>query len=268
MESIAEMFSLGGRTALVTGASRGLGRTFAHTLAEAGASVMISATNAEALAQVKQDFSKAGISVKTHAAELRDRRQIEKLAKAAQTEFGYIDILVANAGISGTAPVESFSPENMDELLEINLLAPMLLTRLLVPGMKEKKWGRLIYLSSVAAFVSSASDGHAIYSATKAGLNGFMRTAAIELGAFGITANSIAPGTFLTDMAQRVLDTHGDEGRASYDKYAKMNALHRWGNVRELMGPLLLLASDAGSFVTGTVLMVDGGFTVRSTPAQ
>jgi len=267
MQSIFEMFSLKGRTALVTGASRGLGKMFARTLAEAGASVMISAANAESLLQTKQEFADAGISVNIHVAELRQRPKIEELAKAAEDGLGRVDILVANAGISGTAPIESFSSEGMDELVEINLLAPMLLTRLLAPGMKKRQWGRLVYLSSVAAFVSSGVDGHAIYSATKSGLNGFMRTAAIELGTFGITANSIAPGTFLTDMAQKVLDSYGEEGRASYNKYAKMNALHRWGKVDELRGPLLLLASDAGSFVTGAVLMVDGGFTVRSTPA-
>jgi NAD(P)-dependent dehydrogenase (short-subunit alcohol dehydrogenase family) len=267
MRSPSEIFTLEGRTALVTGGNRGLGRTFARALASAGARVLITASNAESLALARSEFSSEGISVETFAADISQREQIERLVQWATRESG-VDILVANAGVSETERLTAFTDSAMDRLIAVNLLAPMLLTRLLVPHMKENKWGRLIYLSSVAAFVSSETDGHSIYSATKSGLNGFMRTAALELGSYGITANCIAPGTFLTDMARDVLESYGEQGKVSYDRYAKMNALHRWGNVEELEGPMLLLASGAGSFITGSVVMVDGGFTVRSTPAQ
>jgi NAD(P)-dependent dehydrogenase (short-subunit alcohol dehydrogenase family) len=263
----AKLFDLTGRTALVTGGSRGLGTNFARALASAGASVMIAAHDSNGLERAKRQFERDGIHVTTAAANLADRSEVERLVDSAIKILGHVDILVANAGTALPGPADGFSDAQLDNQMSINLIAPMLLTRLLTPQMKEQKWGRLIYISSVASLVSSGTDGHSIYSATKAGLNGYMRTAAMEFGGYGVTANCIAPGVFLTDMAQSHLDAHGELGKQVYDAHAGMTALGRWGEPSELEGALILLASDAGKYITGSVLVVDGGFSVRSRPA-
>ena len=132
--------------------------------------------------------------------------------------------------------------------------------------MKEKGWGRLIYLSSISAYQGQGSSGHSVYSATKVAINGFLQTASMELGRHGITANSIVPGVFLTDMAKGGLAALGETGQGVYDGYANMTSLGRWGDPSELEGALLLLASDAGSYISGTALFVDGGARIAALP--
>ena len=263
----AELFDLSGRAALVTGGNRGLGKHFARVLARAGARVMIAASDADRLERGRRELAAEGAEVETCRADLAVAAEIEALARRALEVLGCVDILVANAGVSFREPAAEFADRSMETLVAVNLVAPLLLTRGLVPMMKERGWGRLIYVSSVAASHSS-DDGHSVYSATKAGLEAYARTAAIELGPHGITANAIAPGVFLTDMANDALGEYGAETRAVYDSYANMTALRRWGEPRELEGALLLLASDAGSYITGSTIVVDGGLTVRLTPAR
>lgn len=261
-----DRFSLAGRRALVTGASRGLGFEFARTLAQAGAQVMLTAAHADGLQAAQRALGEEGLETTICAVDLTEPSAAEALA-AAVSDWGGADIVVANAGVEHREPVGGLSQDAEAHTFTINLSAPIALTNALVPAMKAKGWGRLIYLSSVAAHASSAQDGHALYSASKAGLEGFMRTAAMELGPYGITANALAPGVFLTDMAERSLAQDGDAAQQVINAYAGMTAPLRWGRVPELAGPLLLLASDAGSYVTGTVLKVDGGFTVKSRPS-
>ena len=139
--------------------------------------------------------------------------------------------------------------------MDINLNSIMWLTRALVPQMKERRWGRIVHISSVMAFISK--EGRNVYSATKSALVGIARSMALDLGPFGVTVNCIAPGPFLTDLPGRLLS--GQEKEA----FAQMTALNRWGEPKELVGPLLLLATDAGSYVTGETVVVDGGYICR-----
>jgi NAD(P)-dependent dehydrogenase (short-subunit alcohol dehydrogenase family) len=139
--------------------------------------------------------------------------------------------------------------------MEINLRSVMALTRALAPQMKARRWGRVIHISSVMAFVSN--PGRSGYSTSKSALLGMARGMAHDLGPFGITVNCIAPGPFLTDLPGRLLSD------AEKEKFAKMTALGRWGDPKELVGPALLLASDAGSYITGATLVVDGGYLAR-----
>jgi NAD(P)-dependent dehydrogenase (short-subunit alcohol dehydrogenase family) len=166
-----------------------------------------------------------------------------------------VDILINNAGTNVPQPIDEITDEDWDRVMEINLHSIMVLTRALVPQMKSRKWGRIIHISSIMAFVSNI--GRDAYSATKAALVGFARGNALDLGAFNITVNCIAPGPFLTDLPGRLLSAE------EKDRFAKMTAVNRWGDPKELVGPMLLLASDAGSYITGETLIVDGGFLAR-----
>src|SRR5260370_41677124 len=139
--------------------------------------------------------------------------------------------------------------------MEINLHSVMVMTRALVPPMKQRGWGRVIHIASIMGLVSNA--GRDAYSASKAALIGMARASALELGPFGITVNCLAPGPFLTDLPGRLLS------QEEKDRFAKRTALGRWGDPKELIGPALLLASDAGSYITGATLVVDGGFIAR-----
>ena len=167
-----------------------------------------------------------------------------------------MDILVNNAGSNIPEPVDKITDQAWSELLELNLSSAMRLTRLLAPGMKKKRWGRVIHVSSIMGLASK--EGRSAYSATKAALLGLARASALDLGRHNITVNCIAPGPFLTDLPGRLLS---DEEKK---QFAERTALGRWGDPKELVGPVLLLASEAGAYITGAVLVVDGGALVRA----
>jgi NAD(P)-dependent dehydrogenase (short-subunit alcohol dehydrogenase family) len=251
-----KVFDLTGKVALVTGGSQGLGKAMARGLAEAGADIVISSRSEEklksALAEILAGTGRKGAYF---VADMNDRGQVQKLATQAVEKFGRIDILVNNAGSNAPQPIDQIKDADWDRIIELNLNSVMVLTRALVPQMKARKWGRIIHISSILGFVSKA--GRNSYSATKAALIGFAQASAIDLGHDGITVNCIAPGPFLTDLPMSVLT------KPQQDEFAERTAMGRWGKPEELVGPVLLLASDAGSYITGTTLLVDGGFTAK-----
>jgi NAD(P)-dependent dehydrogenase (short-subunit alcohol dehydrogenase family) len=250
------LFNLTGKVALITGGSKGLGKAMARGLAEAGADVVISSRHEEelksALGEILKGTDRKGAFL---VADMAKRTETRKLASFALEKMGKVDILINNAGTNAPQPIDEITDADWDRVLEINLSSVMSLTRALVPQMKQRKWGRVIHISSVMAFVSKG--GRNIYSATKAALVGMARTNALDLGQFGITVNCIAPGPFLTDLPAGLLS------KQEQDEFAKMTALNRWADPKELVGTALLLASDAGSYITGTTFIVDGGFTAR-----
>jgi NAD(P)-dependent dehydrogenase (short-subunit alcohol dehydrogenase family) len=250
------IFDLTGRAALVTGGGRGLGKAIARGLAQAGADVILASRRESELAATADEIrSQTGVRVEYVAADLTRRDQVEKLAAAAVEHLGKIDILFANAGDNRPQPIDQVRDEDWDRLLELNLSSCMALTRALVPGMKERRWGRVVYTSSIMGL--SSKEGRSAYSAAKTALIGLARAAALDLGAFGITVNCIAPGPFATELPMSILSQEEQEG------FAKRTALGRWGQPEELIGPALLLASEAGSYITGAVLVVDGGILSR-----
>ena len=249
-------FDLTGRAALVTGGSKGLGEAMARGLAEAGADVVISSRHEDEL-RPALDRILAGTGRRGHyvVADMAKRADVQRLADEAVRRLGKVDILVNNAGSNTPQPIDQITDEAWDNLLELNLTSVMALTRALVPGMKERRWGRVIHISSIMAFI--AKEGRNAYCATKAALVGMARPGALELGPFGVTVNCIAPGPFLTELPGALLSD------AEKKAFAERTALGRWGDPKELVGPALLLASEAGSYITGQTIIVDGGYMVR-----
>ncbi|NQU23204.1 MAG: SDR family oxidoreductase [Candidatus Nealsonbacteria bacterium] len=246
------IFDLSGRVALVTGGSQGLGKAMARAFATAGADVVISSRSEGKLQEATVEIAEGtDAKVEYVVADMTDRQHVKRLADVAVDRLGKVDILVNNAGNNVPRPIDTVDDETWDNLLELNLTSCMALTRYLVPGMKDRRWGRVIFISSVMG-VGSAAE-RVPYSTTKAALLGLARACAMDLGPFGITANCIAPGPFATDLPMSLLS---EEAR---EKFAGRTALGRWGQPDELAGPALLLASDAGSYITGTMLLVDGG---------
>jgi NAD(P)-dependent dehydrogenase (short-subunit alcohol dehydrogenase family) len=246
------IFDLSGRSALVTGGSKGLGRAMANAFAQAGASVMISSRHDNELkAAADAIHGTTGGRVEYCVADMTRRDDVLHLAETAARTLGKVDILVNNAGGNVPQAIDQIRDEDWDRLLELNLTSCMILSRAVAPGMKERRWGRIVYVSSVMGLGSAA--GRSAYSATKSALLGFARAGALDLGPYGITVNCIAPGPFATDLPMTMMTP------PQRDAFAARTALGRWGEPDELVGPALLLVSEAGSYITGSVLTVDGG---------
>ena len=208
---VPELFNLTGRVALVTGGSKGLGKAMATGFAQAGADIVIASRHEDELqAAAKEIRSASTVRVEYVVSDMSHRDQADLLAQAAIEAMGRVDILVNNAGTNLPQPIDQIKDEDWDRLVELNLSSCMALTRALVPFMKERRWGRIIHISSIMGF--SSAGGRNVYSATKSALLGLARASANDLGPFGITVNCIAPGPFLTDLPMS-LALEGDAGR-------------------------------------------------------
>jgi NAD(P)-dependent dehydrogenase (short-subunit alcohol dehydrogenase family) len=253
---VPRLFDLSGKVALVTGGSKGLGKAMARGLAEAGADIVIASRSEgelkSALAEILQGTQRKGRYL---VADLSQRPAAEQLARSALDAFGRIDILINNAGSNVPQAIDEISDDKWDMIVELNLSSIMALTRAVVRDMKKRRWGRVIHISSVMGYV--AKEKRNSYCATKAALIGLARASALDLGAFGITVNCIAPGPFLTDLPAGLLS---DEEKKVF---ADRTAVGRWARPDELIGPALLLSSEAGSYITGQTFVVDGGYLCR-----
>ncbi len=255
-ELIARQFRLDGKVALVTGGSKGLGKAMARGLAAAGADVIISARHRDELDRTAEEIrSESGRSVHVVVADLSRRDEAKRLAAESLAAAGKVDILINNAGTNVPQPIHEIDDEVWDEIVELNLSSVMALSRALAPQMMERRWGRIVHISSIMGFISA--PGRDVYSATKSALLGLTRAMAIDLGPYGITVNCIAPGPFLTDLPLSLLTKEQQE------RFAQRTALGRWGKPEELIGTVLLLASEAGAYITGTAVVVDGGWLAK-----
>jgi 3-oxoacyl-[acyl-carrier protein] reductase len=249
--------SLEGKTAIVTGAGRGgrgIGRGIALALAEAGADVLITARtsrdDAEAVAGAVREAGRRGVAA---TCDVSEAASVEALFKQAQAEFGRVDILVNNAGITRDGLILRMREEDWDAVLDANLKGTFLCTRAAAKRMIKQRAGRIINITSVMGQIGN--PGQANYSASKAGIIGFTRTAARELGGRGITVNAVAPGFIETQMTEAL----NEEQRAGV--LAKV-AVGRLGTTEDVGRAVAFLASDAASYITGQVLTVDGGMTI------
>lgn len=244
---------LSGHVALVTGASSGLGRRAALVLAEAGASVVALARRADALKLLEDESQGSLIAM---PADLGDRDGLADLAKRAAEPFGAPDIVVHAAGINTREVADDVTPEGWDVTINLNLGVPFFLTQHLVPAMKEKGWGRIVNFASLQSH--RAFPGGLSYGASKGGVAQLTRAMAEAWSKDGICANAIGPGFFRTELTAAVFN---DPERAA--RNAAQTCIGRNGEVEDMDGPLLFLCSDACAYVTGQVLMVDGGFTAK-----
>ncbi len=251
-------FQLNGRRALITGGSKGIGAAIAIAFAKAGADVMISARTTGELEQTAAKVKAAGNGTQItswHQADMCSRSEVDQLAIAAAEQLGGIDILVNNAGGNIPETLQEIEDASWDTMMELNLTSCMRLSRALSKPMTEQGWGRIIYVASIMGSVGAT--GRSAYCATKAALIGSSHAQALELGPKGVTVNCISPGPILTDLPRTALSQQQQE------RFTEVTALARWGKPEEIAGPALLLASDAGSYITGSNLTVDGGVTIR-----
>ena len=252
----SDLFDLTGKRALVTGGSKGIGLAIAEGLASAGADVVINSRSEEELAVAREQILKGTTRrVHTVVADLYRREETVNLAQEALEVMDGIDILVNNAGTNIANPVDKITDEDWALQLELNLSAPLVLTRELVPAMKEQNGGRIINISSIFGLCTKEARG--AYTATKSGLIGLTRTMAQDLAPWNINVNAIAPGPISTDLTDRLV-----QGELR-DYFDSMILLGRWGKPSDLVGPALMLASEAGAFMTGSTITVDGGWMTR-----
>jgi len=252
-----KQFDLTGRSALVTGGSKGLGLAMAAGLASAGADVLLTSRNEQevqaAAAEVAEQFGKRAIGLQADVSAPDDCRRVVDAACAA---FGKIDILVNNAGINVRGSIEELSYEEFQSVERINVDGVWLMARAVVPKMKQAGHGRIINMASTLGVVGLAN--RTPYASSKGAVVQMTRALALELASTGITCNAICPGPFLTPMNVPIAD---DEQTKKFIVGAV--ALERWGRMEEIQGAAILLASDASSYMTGSLLMVDGGWTAR-----
>ncbi|QDU81145.1 3-oxoacyl-[acyl-carrier-protein] reductase FabG [Polystyrenella longa] len=250
-------FDLTGKVALITGGSRGLGKAMARGLAIAGADIIIASRDEDTLKRSLAEIMKGTqVRGKYLIADMTNRESVHELGQQAIAAMGQVDILINNAGGNVPEEADQIQDENWDKIVELNLSSCMALSRSVIPNMKERKWGRIIHISSIMGIASKR--GRNAYSATKSALMGLARAQALELGPYGITSNCLAPGPFLTELPASVLS---DEEK---ERFSDRTALKRWGQPEELAGPALLLASNAGSYITGETLVVDGGTLINT----
>lgn len=247
------LFDLTGRVACVTGASSGLGQRAATVLARAGAKVVGVARRAEALEDWRKSVGDAAACV---AFDVADRDRVSELADGVSAPFGPPDILVHAAGINTREAADDVTAEGWDKTLSLNLSAPFFISQALVPAMKEKGWGRIVNFASLQT--TRAFPAGIAYGATKAGIGQLTRAMAEAWSPHGINANAIGPGFFRTELTAAVFS---DPERAA--RNAAQTCIGRNGELEDLDGPLLFLCSDASAYVTGQVLMVDGGYTAK-----
>jgi NAD(P)-dependent dehydrogenase (short-subunit alcohol dehydrogenase family) len=255
-KNVKDLFDLTGRTAIVTGGSRGLGKEIAEGLAEAGAKLMLCARRAEWLDETVAEFAARGFDVAGKVCDVAKADEVEGAVAETVSRFGSVDILVNNAGISWGAMPEEMTLEQWQKVIDVNLTGCFLMAQAAGRQMLTQGRGSIINITSIAGLTSSANGPfYAGYVASKAGLIGLTRELAASWGRRGIRVNAIAPGFFRSRLADPVIDIYERQIQEN-------NVIPRIGNEGELKGVAVFLASDASSYITGQTIAVDGGMTV------
>lgn len=252
-----KQFDLTGQSAIITGGSKGLGFAMAAGLASAGASVMlVSRTLSEGEAAAEDLASAYDVDVVAVQADVTEQDDMERMAKEAMDRFGRIDILINNAGINIRGAIDDLTLEQFDEVIRVNVHGIWLASRAVVPAMKDAGYGRIINLASTLGLVGLAN--RTPYASSKGAVVQMTRALGLELASFGINVNAICPGPFLTEMNIPIADT--EEGKKFI---VGATALKRWGELEEIQGAALFLASPAAGYMVGSMVTVDGGWTAQ-----
>ena len=256
-KTVFDLFKLDGRRALVTGGAKGLGRVMAEALAEAGADVAIaSRTLSDCQTAAAEITASTGRRTAAFQADMTVATDIERLKAEIESGFGSIDILVNNAGINIRGAIQDLSENDWDAVMDANVKGPFLCSRAFGPPMAERGWGRVINLGSIMSVISLA--GRSPYASSKAAIIGLTKTLALEWANKGVTVNAIAPGPFATEMNRQLLNDP-----VKYQDFVSRIPAGRWGELHEIAGAVVFLASDAAAYVTGSTLFVDGGWTAQ-----
>jgi NAD(P)-dependent dehydrogenase (short-subunit alcohol dehydrogenase family) len=248
--------ALSGKTAVITGASKGLGKAMALALGGAGAKLALVSRNEEQLRAVAAEARTLGAEADVFVADVTSEQQVEQLERHVTARFGKTQILINNAGINIRKPSVEFTLEDWRTVLDTNLTSAFLVCRAFVPGMKGQGYGRILNLTSIMSHVAIA--GRTAYAASKSGLLGFTKALALELVEDQITVNGISPGPFATELNKSLIEN--PETNAQF--LAKI-PLGRWGRVEEVGQLALYLCSQDAGFITGTDILIDGGWTAQ-----
>jgi gluconate 5-dehydrogenase len=253
VRTINELFDLSGRSAIVTGGSRGLGREIAEGLAEAGASLMLCARREEWLAPTVADLRARGFRVEGMACDVSNGDQVNAVVDRTVAVYGTVDILINNAGVSWGAPAEHMPAEKWQKVIDVNLTGAFLFSQAAARVMLTHQYGRIVNVASLAGLQASVHEPHyAGYAASKAGLMGLTRELAASWGPRGIRVNAVAPGFFHSRLADPVIGL-------VEDRIKDNSPIPRVGEAGELKGVVVFLAADASNYITGQVISVDGG---------
>jgi NAD(P)-dependent dehydrogenase (short-subunit alcohol dehydrogenase family) len=251
--NVRDLFNLAGRVALVTGGSIGLGRQIAEGLAEMGANLVLCARKPERCRQAAEELQQLGVRTLALGCDVKNPADVQEVVDAAFSQFGRIDVLVNNAGISWGAPVEEMSLQDWNKVIETNLTGTFLCAQAVGKVMIKQRRGKIINIASVAGLGGAPAELPAIgYHASKGGVISFTKDLACKWASHNIQVNAIAPGWFPTHMSNRVLEQHEE-------LFLSHIPLRRFGNEHDLKGAAVFLASAASNYVTGHVLVVDGG---------
>jgi 3-oxoacyl-[acyl-carrier protein] reductase len=252
-----------GKVALVSASSRGLGRAIAEELAAEGADLVVCARGEEALTRTAEDIrQRSAVQVVDVVADVSDPAGLSRVVAAAYKNFGRVDILVTNSGGPPSGPFDSLTPEMWDAAVRLLLTSAVGLAHAVLPGMKERRWGRILNVTSIA--VKQPIEGLMLSNSLRAAVTGFTRTLANEVAPFNVTVNNLMPGYTRTDrveqLAKAAADRSGTSSKETFAKWEKEIPMGRLGEPREFAALAAFLASDRASYITGSSIAVDGGW--------
>ena len=255
--AVFDTMKLDGKIALVTGGSKGLGYRMALSLAEAGADVALCSRNGgeaeQAAAEIRSLTGRKALGL---VCDVTDKSSVLILKGDVEAEFGKVDILLNNAGVNVRKPTVELTEEDWDSVIDISVKGSFFCSQAFMPGMIERKWGRIVMLGSIMSFVAIA--GRAAYASSKSALLGMTKALALEGAAHGVNVNCLCPGPFETPMNRVLMDDP-----VAYQAFLAKIPMGRWGQPEELGGAIVFLCSNASSFMTGTSLTIDGGWTAQ-----
>lgn len=256
--TILESYSISGKVALITGASHGIGFAIAHALKNAGATICFNERSKESLERGLENFKKANIEVHGYIADVTNEEEVTAMLNEIENNLGSVDILVNNAGIIKRIPMHEMDVSEFREVIDIDLVGPFILSKLVIPNMIKKGHGKIINICSLMS--EFGRETVSAYASAKGGLKMLTKNICSEYGEYNIQCNGIAPGYIATSQTAPLRERQSDGSRSPFDSFIiSKTPAKRWGTPEDLMAPAVFLASSASDFVNGQILYVDGG---------